>query len=87
MWIIDRYLLRQFVQTFLICFLSLTGLYIVFDVFSNLDRFLRCGRKAGGVLLFMAQLLPAPLALGLRPHQRDVGHDLGHVHVGLDPTS
>jgi lipopolysaccharide export system permease protein len=54
MCIIDRYLLRQFVQTFLICFLSLTGLYIVFDVFSNLDQFVRCGQKAGGVLPFMA---------------------------------
>ena len=54
MYIIDRYLLRQFVQTFLICFLSLTGLYIVFDVFSNLDQFVRCGRIAGGVLPFMA---------------------------------
>ena len=54
MCIIDRYLLRQFVQTFLICFLSLTGLYIVFDVFSNLDQFIRCGHKAGGVLPFMA---------------------------------
>jgi lipopolysaccharide export system permease protein len=55
MYIIDRYLLRQFVQTFLICFLSMTGLYIVFDVFTNLDQFVRCGQKAGGVLPFMAQ--------------------------------
>ena len=53
MCIIDRYLLRQFVQTFVICFLSLTGLYIVFDVFTNLDQFVRCGQKAGGVLPFI----------------------------------
>ncbi len=54
MHIIDRYLLRQFVQTFLICFLSLTGLYIVLDLFTNIDQFLRCGHKTGGVLAFIA---------------------------------
>ncbi len=55
MTVIDRYLLRQFIQTFLICFTSLTGLYIVFDVFTNLDQFVRCGHKAGGVLPFIAR--------------------------------
>jgi len=54
MTVIDRYLLRQFLQTFIICFTSLTGLYIVFDVFTNLDQFVRCGQKAGGVLPFIA---------------------------------
>ena len=39
MRIIDRYILRQFVQTFLFCFLSLTGLYVVFGAFTNLDSF------------------------------------------------
>ncbi|MBN2023096.1 MAG: LptF/LptG family permease [Pirellulales bacterium] len=48
MGIIDRYLLRQFLQTFLICFLSLTGLYIVIDAFTNLESFLECGDQAGG---------------------------------------
>ena len=48
MKIIDRYLLRQFIQTFLICFLSLTGLIIVFDAFTNLDSFLKCAGKHGG---------------------------------------
>ena len=38
--IIDRYLLRQFLQNFVICFLSLTGVYVVFDVFTNLEAFL-----------------------------------------------
>ncbi|MGA2066446.1 MAG: LptF/LptG family permease [Thermoguttaceae bacterium] len=49
MRIIDRYLLRQFVQTFLICYFSLTGVYVVFDVFTNLEAFLHCAR--GGQLL------------------------------------
>ena len=54
MQILDRYLLRQFFKTFVICFLSLAGLYIVFDVFTNLEHFVRCGRKTGGVMPFIA---------------------------------
>lgn len=50
MWIIDRYLLRQFITTFLICFFSLTGLYIVCDAFTNLEGFLHCAEKQGGLL-------------------------------------
>jgi lipopolysaccharide export system permease protein len=41
MKIIDRYLLRQFLQNFAICFLSLYGVYVVFDAFTNLEAFLR----------------------------------------------
>ena len=40
MTIIDRYLLRQFLQNFVICFMSLTGVYVVFDVFTNLESFM-----------------------------------------------
>ena len=39
MLIIQRYLLRQFVQIFLICFVSLMGLYVVVDAFQHLDGF------------------------------------------------
>lgn len=53
MYIIDRYLLRQFLQTFVICYLSLTGLYVVFDAFTNLDEFLRWAEKGGGLLAVM----------------------------------
>ena len=53
MKIIDRYVLRQFVQTFVICYLSLTGLYIVFDAFTNLEEFLRCADQQGGLLPLM----------------------------------
>jgi lipopolysaccharide export system permease protein len=50
MRIIDRYLLRQFLQTFVICYLSLMGLYVVFDAFTNLEQFLEKGAKSGGVV-------------------------------------
>ena len=41
MLILDRYLLRQFIQIFVYCFVSLAGLYIVIDAFGNLDDFIR----------------------------------------------
>ena len=50
MRIIDRYLLRQFLSNFFICFLSLTGLYIVFDAFANMEEFLHYADKEGGLL-------------------------------------
>jgi lipopolysaccharide export system permease protein len=52
--IIDRYLLRQFAQVFLICFTSLTGLYVMIDGFSNLDEFLSAAEKEGSLLRLMA---------------------------------
>ncbi len=39
MRVIDRYLLWQFLQVFLICFISLAGLYTVIDAFGRLDDF------------------------------------------------
>ncbi len=53
MQIIDRYLLRQFVQTFVICFVSLTGLYIVIDAFTNLDDFIKCAESTDQSLGFL----------------------------------
>lgn len=53
MRIIDRYLLRQFIQVFIICFCSLTGLYIVFDAFTNLDEFAKAAEKEGNLLSLM----------------------------------
>ncbi len=41
MGILDRYVLRQFCQNFVVCFCSLTGLYLIYDAFSNLDEFSR----------------------------------------------
>ncbi len=55
MGIIDRYLLRKFLQTFLICFVSLFGLYVLIELSTNLDNFVRGGEKFGEVLQFVAQ--------------------------------
>jgi lipopolysaccharide export system permease protein len=48
--IIDRYMLRQFVQVLIICFLSLIGLYIVIDAFGNLDHFVDYADDHGSIL-------------------------------------
>jgi lipopolysaccharide export system permease protein len=53
--IIDRYMARQFVQVFVICFLSLTGLYIVIDAFSHLDHFFDYSDAHGHLLKIIAQ--------------------------------
>lgn len=53
MRIIDRYLLHQFLKTFLICYISLTGLMIVFDAFTNLEEFMRVSDKGGGLAHLM----------------------------------
>lgn len=55
MRIIDRYLVRQFLQVFFICFISLTGLYIVFDAFTNLDSFMDSAEQQGGLLKVMGR--------------------------------
>ena len=52
--IIDRYMLRQFVQVLVICFLSLIGLYIVIDAFGHLDHFVDYADKHGSLLGTMA---------------------------------
>lgn len=50
MLILDRYLLRQFVQIFVICFLSLIGLYTVIDAFGHLDHFSAYAQEHGNLL-------------------------------------
>jgi len=55
MKIIDRYLLRQFLHVFVICFISLTGLYVVLDAFSHLDDFLRYSENQGNLLVVLGE--------------------------------
>lgn len=55
MFIIDRYLLKQFTQIFVICFLSMTGLFIVIDAFENLDAFSAQAGQGGSLLGIIAR--------------------------------
>jgi lipopolysaccharide export system permease protein len=45
--ILDRFVIGAFVRTFVVCFLSLVGLYVIIDAFSNFDDFLAEGQKNG----------------------------------------
>jgi lipopolysaccharide export system permease protein len=47
MTILDRYLGSIFIRTFLVCFLSFTGLFVVLHLFSNLDELQVIGDKIG----------------------------------------
>ena len=47
MTIIDRYILRSFLKSFCLWFICFIGIYIVFDLFTKMDSFLKAG---GGVL-------------------------------------
>lgn len=50
MSLFDRYLLRQFLWIWIVCFCSLTGLYIIIDAFGNLEEFLSYAEKSGANL-------------------------------------
>lgn len=55
MRIIDRYFLLEFVKVYLICFLSLFGLFLVFHAFSNLDHFLETADSSQEMLMLMGE--------------------------------
>lgn len=50
MYIIDRYLLRMFLKTIAVLFLSTTGLFVMVDTTSNFDEFVSYGKAQGGFL-------------------------------------
>jgi len=52
LYLLDRYVIRIFVRTLLVAFASFSGLYIVIDLFGNLEEFLRHIDRFGvGVLV------------------------------------
>ncbi|MGL6226160.1 MAG: LptF/LptG family permease [Thermoguttaceae bacterium] len=52
MTIFDRYVLRSFLKTLILWFFCFIGIYIVFDLFSNLDSFLKTeGGMIGSISL------------------------------------
>ncbi len=55
MFTIDRYLLGSFFKVLTVCFVSFTGLYVLIDVFGNLDEFIRYGAAEGGLLKVLAE--------------------------------
>lgn len=47
MKIMDRYLFVNFIIAYLICFISMVGLYIIIDLFANADEFMEDGANIG----------------------------------------
>jgi len=65
---IDKYIIKAFVPTFIICMFAVCGIYIVVDVIQKLDDFIEMGSKAFALAghyyglmipVFLAQLFPA----------------------------
>ena len=52
---IDRYILRLFCKVLVICFLSLTGLFVIIDAFSNLDELLTLGDRQGSLIALLME--------------------------------
>lgn len=50
MKIIDRYLLFQFFKTLVLWFASFVGVYVIFDLFTNMEELVSVARDNGGIL-------------------------------------
>ncbi|HJN07515.1 MAG TPA: LptF/LptG family permease [Pirellulaceae bacterium] len=50
----DRYLIRLFVRVLVVCFVSITGLYVVIDACSNAGEFMDYGQQQDGLLPVLA---------------------------------
>ncbi len=55
MQLIDRYLLKNFLQALAIFFATFCGLFVVIDAFGNLEEFISEGERQGGLLPVLAQ--------------------------------
>ena len=53
--LLDRYLLQRYWQAFAVTFMALFGLFVVLDVFTNLDEFTRNSSGVGRVLTEMSR--------------------------------
>lgn len=61
---IDRYILILYCRVFAVCFITLSGLLIVAQVFTNLDEFIQYGKAKGGLIHALVDYYgPALLAI------------------------
>ena len=54
MKLMDRYVIQMFLKIFAICLICLTGLFIVVDVFSNLEEFVGLGQRSEGIFWILS---------------------------------
>ncbi|MDR2169610.1 MAG: LptF/LptG family permease [Planctomycetaceae bacterium] len=55
MTILDRYILRHFFFNIILWFVSIVGIFIVFDLFTNLDSLIRAGTEANNIPLIIGK--------------------------------
>lgn len=55
MTLLDRYLLRNYMRVLLVSLLSLTGLFIIVDLFGNLEEFMSYAQKQNGLTSVLIQ--------------------------------
>ena len=60
MRILDRQRYWAFVKAYVICYVSLVGLYIVIDAFSNLDEFSKRAETVGEIVAGHGAILSHP---------------------------
>lgn len=70
MTILDRYIIRSFFFYLILWFFCIIGIYVVFDLFTDLDPLLNAGRAAGSIpkILFLYYFFKSlPIAIMLSP--------------------
>ena len=55
MTIFDRYILRSFLKTYCLWFICFVGIYIVFDLFTKTEGFMRAGGSVGGAVALIGR--------------------------------
>jgi len=60
---LDRYIIREFLRTYLIIFLSFAAVFIVIDVIDNLPRLMRAGANTQQAIIYYLLRLPYLLVL------------------------
>ena len=63
--LLDRYVLRNFFEPFLICFFGFVGIWLVFDLRDNIGEFIEYHTKASTIIRFYLTQLPAVAVLSI----------------------
>jgi len=58
MKILDKYIIREFLRTYLIIFLSFVAIFVVIDVIDNLPRLIRNGATTQQATIYYLMRLP-----------------------------
>ncbi|HEX5176411.1 MAG TPA: LptF/LptG family permease, partial [Chthoniobacteraceae bacterium] len=65
MKLLDRYVLRNFLEPFLICFLGFIAIWLIFDLSGNLQDFMEARASMKQVLRFYATQVPQVIVISL----------------------